>query len=58
MSTGSEDDQKEEIKKSMNLEYIMSKEENHVLLSKLYMDLEHICQKIEDNLNMSDKSSI
>jgi len=58
MPTGREDDQKEVIKKNITFEYLMSKEENQVLFSMFYLDLEHICHKIEDNLNTSDKSSI
>ncbi len=42
----------------MNREYIMSKEENQVLLTLLHMDLEHICKKIEVNLGASKSSSL
>jgi len=58
MSIGSEDDQKKDIKKNITFEYLMSKEENQVLLSMFYLDFEQISHKIEDNLSMSDKSSI
>ena len=42
----------------INREYLMSKEENQVLLTLLHMDLEHICKKIEANLGATKSSSL
>ncbi|MBP6235922.1 MAG: hypothetical protein KA270_13255 [Saprospiraceae bacterium] len=42
----------------INREYLMSKEENQVLLTLLHMDLEHICKKIEFNLGANKSSSL
>ncbi len=41
----------------INREYLMSKEENQVLLTLLHMDLDHICKKIEVNLGATKSSS-
>ena len=40
-----------------NQEYLLSKEENQVLLTLLYLDLEQICDKIEDNFKAANSSS-
>ena len=40
-----------------NQEYLLSKEENQVLLTLLYLDLEQICDKIEDNFKAVDNST-
>lgn len=40
-----------------NKEYLLSKEENQVLLTLLYLDLENICNKIEDNFKAANSSS-
>ena len=40
-----------------NQEYLLSKEENHVLLTLLCLDLELICNKIEDNFKAVDNST-
>ena len=42
----------------INREYLMSKEENKVLLTLLHMDLENICKKIEVNLWATKSSSL
>ena len=40
-----------------NQEYLLSKEENQVLMTFLYLDLEQICDKIEDNFKAANSSS-
>lgn len=56
MVNESEDDLNDHVNNGMNNEYLMSKEENQILWSLLYMDLDHICHKIEDNLKSYDNS--
>jgi len=39
-----------DLNKCNDEEYLLTKEENQAFLSMLYLDLEHLCHQIEDNL--------
>jgi hypothetical protein len=58
MAEAKDNDHFDQSNDGMNREYIMSEEENLLLLTLLHMDLEHICKKIEVNLGATKSSSL
>ena len=58
MAEAKDNDHFDQCNDGMNREYIMSKEENQLLLTLLHMDLEQICKKIEVNLGATKSSSV
>jgi len=57
MSKGIENDFKDHCENGRDQDYLLTKEENLVLLGILYLDLKNICQKIDDNFNSTGGSS-